>query len=188
MRAKSISILLLIVMLLTGCGTTTPSNTPSPSPGATTGTASPDTNTTASIVNDAAAFEKAISNNGTWIICLLNDLSVDKDLVLDGEFKNGKKDSEGKDVIQRKIALYTQDENRKITARFTLTAPKLTINSPMASIQHGTFKGDLYVNVEDFQLVDTTVEGNVYFSSDEVKNTFKMDETSKVTGTQEVKK
>jgi hypothetical protein len=58
----------------------------------------------------------------------------------------------------------------------------------MASIQHGTFKGDLYVNVENFQLVDTTVEGNVYFATEEAKNTFTMDETSKVTGSQEIKK
>jgi hypothetical protein len=58
----------------------------------------------------------------------------------------------------------------------------------MASIQHGTFKGDLYVAVSDFQLIDTTVDGNVYFTTDEAKSTFKMDETSKVTGKQELKK
>ena len=58
----------------------------------------------------------------------------------------------------------------------------------MASIQHGTWKGDVYVSVKNFQLVDATVEGNVYFTSDDAKSTFKMDATSKVTGKQEVKK
>lgn len=202
-------VLLLVITLCVSCGKTgkpTPTKTPAikspiasilpsaiasmiPSPSAgISPSASPDVNTTASLVNTASAFEKAIGKDGTWIICLLNDLSIDKDLVLDGEFKNGKKDASGKDVIQRKIALYTQDENKKITNRFTLTVPKLTIKSPKASIQHGTFKGDLYVAVKDFELVDTTVEGNVYFTDNNIKSSFKMDATSKVTGKQEIKK
>jgi len=167
---------------MAGCGAGPAPNTNTPP----SGSASPDAYTTASLVNDAAGFEKAISKNGVWIICLLNDLTIDKELVLDGEFTNGRKDDKGNDIIQRKIALYEQDQNRNITARYTLTVPKLTINSPNASIQHGTFKGDLYVNAPNFQLVDTTVEGNIYFSSDEIKNSFTMDEDSKVTGEQKV--
>ncbi|MBM7869805.1 hypothetical protein JOC70_001275 [Clostridium pascui] len=144
--------------------------------------------TTASVVDNAAAFEKAISNKGTWIIAIVKDLTINKDLVLDGEFKNGKKDKDGKDIVQRKVALYTQDENRNVTNRFTLTAPKFTINSPKASIQHGTFKGDLYVSAKDFELIDATVNGNVYFTNNDAKSTFKMDDKSKITGKQELKK
>jgi len=176
--------LILIAVLAAGCGqqqeTPAPQQTPPPQ-------TSPDITSTASIVDNAAAFEKAISSNGTWIICLTKDLTIDKELVLDGVFTNGKKDANGNDIIQRKIALYTQDANRNITARFTLTVPKLTINSPEASIQHGTFKGDLYVAAKNFQLVDTTVEGNVFFTTEEAKSTFKMDENSKITGKQELK-
>jgi hypothetical protein len=161
----------------------TQQETPAPEPEST-----PDVVTTASIVDTNEAFEKAISNEGTWIIATLKDLKFDKDLVLDGEFKNGKKDDAGKDVVQRKIALYTQDEERNVTARFTLTAPKLTINSPNASIQHGTFVGDLYVSSENFELVDNKVEGNIYFTTQEAKDTFKMDDKSSVTGKQELKK
>lgn len=144
--------------------------------------------TTASVVDNAAAFGKAISNKGSWIIAITKDLTINKDLVLEGEFKNGKKDKDGKDIIQRKIALYTQDENRNVTNRFTLTAPKLTIKSPKSSIQHGTFKGDVYVSATDFQLVDATINGNIYFTNNDAKSTFKMDNTSKVTGKQELKK
>lgn len=191
MKFKAILLTLaLLISILAGCSSQpAPSTTPSPTPTQTTPPeTTPDVTTTASIVDSNAAFEKAISSTGTWIIATLKDLTFDKDLSLDGEFKNGKKDANGKDVIQRKIALYTQDENRNVTARFTITAPKLTINSPAASIQHGTFKGDLYVNTKDFQLVDATVDGNIYFASDEAKAGFKMDATSKVTGKQEVKK
>ena len=188
----------LSAVLLGGCtgnAKTTPSPSPAASPKATASPqaaaspkTSPDTVTTASIVDNAAAFEKAVGSTGTWIICTTKDLTITKDLVLEGEFKNGKKDANGKDVIQRKVALYTQDNNKNITARFTLTIPKLTVTSPEASIQHGTLKGDLYVSVKNFQLIDTTVDGNVYFTTDDAKSTFKMDATSKVTGKQELKK
>lgn len=202
-----ISLFLLLSVLIVGCGRVTtkpsPSNTKTPTPTAmgspmgsplgsptVSPSASPgqDVKTTASIVNTNEAFEKAISKDGTWIICLLKDLTFNKDLVLEGEFTNGKKDTAGKDVVQRKIALYEQDQNKKVTARYTLTAPKLTVKSPEARIQGGTFKGDLYISVKNFQLVDATVEGNVYFTTQEAQSTFKMDGTSKVTGKQELKK
>lgn len=141
---------------------------------------------TASIVDNEQAFMDAISSTGTWIIAITKDLTINQELVLEGEFKNGKKDEAGNDIIQRKLALYSQDENRNITARYTLTAPKLTIKSPNASIQHGTFKGDLYVDVDNFALVDATVDGNVYFTKQEYKDSFIMDETSQITGTQSV--
>jgi hypothetical protein len=192
LRTKSIILSLLVVsmLVLAGCGqpaapakpAATPAPAPAPAPAKT------DATTSASVVDNIPAFEKAISKTGVWIICTTKDLKTDKELVLDGSFVNGKKDAAGKDIVQRKIGLYTQDDKHNVTARFTLEAPKLTINSPMASIQYGTFKGDLYVTVNDFQLVDATINGNVYFTTDSAKSTFKMDKTSKVTGKQEVKK
>ncbi|HEY8890678.1 MAG TPA: hypothetical protein VIM70_10520 [Clostridium sp.] len=140
---------------------------------------------TVSMVSTEADFEKAISNQGTWIIAITKGLTIDKNISVDGEYKNGKKDASGKDIIERKIDLYGQDEDKN---RLTLTVPELTVNSPQASIEYGTFKGDLYVSSKNFQLIDTIVEGNVYFTTDEAKYTFKMDTKSKVTGKQEFKK
>lgn len=184
---------LLIFTFSIGCGRTPgPAASPVPTqsaPGATNPAgATPDAVSSPSVVADEASLVKAMGNEGTWIVIFTGDFSTNKELVLEGEYTNGKKDDAGKDVIQRKIALYTQDDKRNITNRFTLTAPKLTVTSPMASIQHGTFKGDLVVSVDNFQLVDTTVEGNVYFTTDSAKTTFTMDENSKVTGKQEVRK
>jgi hypothetical protein len=176
MKFKTISLALVISSaVFAGCGKKPPipsTNQPS----------KVDLVTTASIVDNGDAFQKAISKNGTWIIAILKDLTIDKDLVLDGEFKNSKGE------LQRKIALYAQDANKNITSRFTLTAPKLTIRSPKASIQHGTFKGDVYVEANDFQLVDNKVDGNVYFLNEAAKASFKMDSTSSVTGVQQIKK
>lgn len=148
---------------------------------------SPDVITTASIVIDAEAFQSAISADGSWIIAILDDLTVDAPLVLDGDFVNGKKDDDGNEIYQRKVALYSQDADRNITARYTLTAPQMTVNSINASIQHGTFVGDLYVEGENFKLIDTVVEGNLYFMSEEAMNSFEMDEDSSVSGVQEIK-
>lgn len=177
MKIKAIILVLtLTVSLLAGCGAKPAQSS-----------ASPDVKTTASIVNDEASFEKAISSSGTWIIAVLKDMTFDKELVLDGEFKNGKKDEAGNEILQRKIALYAQDANNVVTARYTLIAPKLTINSPNARIQSGTFKGDIYVSAVNFQLVDATVDGNVYFTNEEAQKTFKPDDKSKITGKQELK-
>lgn len=197
MKTKALVLsLFLLVSLISGAGCsnkqtpapTQPAPTQTTPPQTTPPETTPDVTTTASIVNEAGAFQKAISSTGTWIIAITKDLSIDKDLLLDGEFKNGKKDTEGKDIIQRKIALYAQDDKRNITARYTLSAPKFTINSLNASFQHGTFKGDVYVTAKNFQLIDATVDGNIYFTNDEAKATFKSDDKSKITGKQELKK
>ncbi len=139
--------------------------------------------TTASLVNDIAAFKAGIAADGKWIVTTLGDLVSKEELVLTGTFKNGKKDKvTGEDVIARKIGLYTQDEDKNVTARFKLTAPKLTIESPNASLSKGTFIGDVYVNAEGFKLVDMVVEGNVYYMTQAAKDTATVDATSKVTG------
>lgn len=189
MKAKALALALILLLVLSvGCSrepTPTPAPAPAPAP-APPASEQPDATTTASIVDDNEAFKKAISKDGTWIIATLKDLSFTEDLILEGEFINGKKDDKGNDVIQRKIGLYTQDEDHNVLERFTLTAPKLTVKSPNGRIQGGIFKGDLIVDVKDFQLVDQKVEGNVFFTKQEYMDTFKVDEKSSVTGKQEL--
>lgn len=136
--------------------------------------------TGASVVTDEASLLKAMSKDGTWIVILVNDFTTDKELVMDGEFIN-------KEKVDRKLALYSQDENKNVTARFTLTAPKLTVKSPNTRIQNGTFKGDLYIEAKNVQLRGAKIEGNVYFLNKEAQDTFNMDENSSVTGVIELK-
>jgi len=182
-----IATLVLSLSILAGCGkantdTSKDTKTEDAKKDETT-----DVVTTPSIVNKEEDFDKAISKNGTWIIAILNDLTIDHDIALEGDFKNGKKDEQGNETYQRKLALYAQDANKKVTARYTLTAPKLAINSLNARIQSGTFKGDLYVASKNFELVDAKVDGNIYFVNEEAQSTFKMDEKSSVTGKKELK-
>ncbi|MBW9155116.1 hypothetical protein G9F71_018000 [Clostridium sp. FP2] len=137
---------------------------------------------TTSTVSTTADFEKAISRKGTQIIAIKKNLTFNKELIVDGEFNNEKA------LMERKIYLYSQGKDNNITTRFTLTVPKLTIKSTQTIIEHGTFIGDLYVTSNNFRLIDTTIKGNVYFTTDEAKSTFIMDSKSKVTGKQELKK
>jgi hypothetical protein len=135
----------------------------------------PEVITTASIVNTNTAFHTATSAQGSWIIAVLEDMSFDEDIIIDGEFTRN-------DELYRKLAFYTQDENRTITDRFTVTAPRMFVRSPNTRIQGGTFKGDVYVEANGFHLVDGTVDGDIYFAVQEFQNSFSADENSSVTG------
>lgn len=182
-----IATLVLSLSILAGCGKANTDTSKDTKTEDTKKDETTDVVTTPSIVSKEEDFNKAITKDGTWIIAILNDLTIDHDIALEGDFKNGKKDDKGNEIYQRKLALYAQDANKKVTARYTLTAPKLAINSLNARIQSGTFKGDLYVASKNFELVDAKVDGNIYFVNQEAQSTFKMDEKSSVTGKKELK-
>lgn len=137
--------------------------------------------TTASIVNDGAALVKAVSSEGAWLAAVITDVVVDQDLVIDGEFTHN-------DAVDRKLALYDQDANYKITAQYTVTAPKMIVKSPNFRITGGTFVGDVYVEADGFWLdKSATVEGNIYFSTQAQLDAFIMDDTAKLVGEKSVK-
>ena len=139
--------------------------------------------TTASIVNDADALVKALSADGTWIVATLSDITVDEEIVVDGEFYDKNDKSKG---IYRKLAPYTQDKDHNVLERFTVTVPKMTVKSENFKVQAGTVKGDVYVEANGFTLTeDATIDGNVYFASEDVKSASVIE--GKVTGAQEVK-
>lgn len=139
---------------------------------------------TASLPATLEEFEKGISSEGRWIITPVTDLTSDKDLVVEGEFYDKDDESKG---LYRKIGLYAQDENRNVTAEYTLTTPKLVIKSENTKIQNGTVKGDIYVEAKGVVLKNAKVEGNVYFANEDVKSTFTLEEEASVSGVQEVK-
>ena len=141
-----------------------------------------DVNTTASIVNEANAFVKAVSKDGTWIIATLNDITIDQDVVVAGEFHD--KNDNTKDLY-RKIAPYTQDADKKIVDSYTITVPKMTIQSPNTKIAGGTIKGDVYVEAKGFNLSqEAKIEGNIFYASEDVKASAVIE--GDITGTQEV--
>ncbi|MFP4661678.1 MAG: hypothetical protein ACLFPF_05765 [Halanaerobiales bacterium] len=143
-----------------------------------------DTVSAASInITDEAVFRKSIGEEGKWIICTVEDLTFDEELVVEGTFYN--RGDSNNDVF-RKIAPYEQDDNRNVTARYSITAPRMVIESPNTRFQAGTFVGDIYVEAEGFELVDARVEGDVIFASEEYESSADISDDSTVTGTIEV--
>lgn len=117
---------------------------------------------TASITSDPQAIIDGLSENGSWIMATLSDVTIDKEVVVAGEFHD-KGDASQK--LFRKLALYTQDADRNVTANFTLTVPQITVKSPAFRIQNGIVKGNIVVDADGFELVGTTVEGDVTFTT-----------------------
>jgi len=141
--------------------------------------------TTASIVNDGDALVSALAADGTWIVATLNDVVTDKEIIVDGLFYD--KDDTTSDIY-RKLAPYTQDDDHNIVDQFTITAPKMTVKSENFKIQGGTFIGDVYVEANGFNVSKAaTIEGNVYFATQENMDSMIMDDSAVITGTKEVK-
>lgn len=163
--------------VLAGCGSNN-NNSANAGKESTPASAATDATTTASIVNQQDPLISALSDKGNWIVAILNDMTVDKEIVVSGEFHD-KGDSAN--AIYRKLALYTQDDDHNITASFTLTVPKMTVQSENFKIQGGTVKGDVYVEANGFNLDKTaTIDGNLIFKSDDLKSSAVLD--GKITG------
>ena len=62
--------------------------------------------TSASVANDMIQLEKALSTEGTWIICAKGDLTIDKEIIVEGRCSEIK--TTQKIRIARKLALYDQ--------------------------------------------------------------------------------
>ncbi|RCW57451.1 MULTISPECIES: hypothetical protein [Halanaerobium] len=135
-----------------------------------------DTVSSASRVVDADSLMNATSADGAWIVIIQQDLAVDKDIVLEGTHKN-------RGEVDRKLALYDQDDDHNVTDRYTLEAPSITVKSPSTRFKAGTFVGDVYVEAEGFELeTGFTVDGNIYFENEAAKNSFVISGGATVTG------
>ena len=194
MKTKSLVLALFLgVALLVGCGNNGTTNDTT-NKGATTeekgntNTNNPgdaDVVSSASLASDEETLKKALKDS--WIVLLKNDITTSKDLVVEGDFtKPDKNDSSKMVPAGRTIALYENDDNNT-TKSYTLTTPKITVKSKDTKIEGGTIIGDVYVEAEGFELENAKIEGNVYFSKQEYKDSFEMDDKSTVTGVQEVK-
>lgn len=166
-QAVGIGVAFLLLIILIGCGNEETT---------TTGEEKEvDTVSTASIVDSGSEFLKAAGADGTWIIAVTEDITINQEIVVGGQFTR-------RDEIYRKIALYAQDEDRNVTDRYTLTAPKLTVRSENTRIQGGTFIGDVYVEANKFHIYDGKVDGNIYFATEEYKSSFSLQEGGEVIG------
>jgi cytoskeletal protein CcmA (bactofilin family) len=134
---------------------------------------------TEATVTSESNLREAAGPNGPWILIFEGDLSADEEIAVAGAVWE---DSEAEEP-RRKLALYTQDEDRNVTERYTLTLPQLTIYHMNTRIQSGTIQGDVYVRAEGFEMRNgATIEGNLYFETEEYQETANIDDSSSATG------
>ena len=146
----------------------------------TSASSSVDVVSTASVSDKPEVLETALGEGGNWIIAATADVTFDKDVTVTGTFHN-KGETSGD--IYRKLALYSQDEDRKVTAEYTITAPELVVESENFNIVNGTVKGNILVKANGFVLNGTKVDGNVTFEKEEYKTSANLDEEgAEVTG------
>ncbi|MGL4374262.1 MAG: hypothetical protein ACRCS6_10785 [Turicibacter sp.] len=173
-------------VVLTGCSNETPETTPEVTTPETTDAV---TYPTQSVVTDEASLVEAGQGEQGWISLFQADVTTDEEIVIDGPIF--KKDKESGEFVEsgRKVALYDQDADKNKTASYTLTAPKVTLETK-TQLRGGTLVGDLYVNAMDCSIKDMTIEGNIYFASQEVMDSFVNDAEmpATVSGTQELVK
>lgn len=187
MLSKKLSLLGLTataLLALGACGADNNDSSNSSSASSTTEVSttesSADVVSTASISDDPAVLEKAMSADGNWIVAATGDVTFSNDVTIAGEFHD-KNDASAD--IYRKIALYSQDDDRNVTAEYTITVPTLIVESENTNIVHGTIKGDVLVKANGFVLDGAKVEGNVTFEKQEYQDSAKLDENdASVTG------
>lgn len=187
MLSKKLSLLGLTataLLALGACGADNNDSSNSSSASSTTEVSttesSADVVSTASISDDPAVLEKAMSADGNWIVAATGDVTFSNDVTIAGEFHD--KDDASADIY-RKIALYSQDDDRNVTAEYTITVPTLIVESENTNIVHGTIKGDVLVKANGFVLDGAKVEGNVTFEKQEYQDSAKLDENNaSVTG------
>lgn len=164
-----LSISLAIVVTIAGCSSKTPAkveDTPTP-PVVESGNA--DAVSSASIALDEASFVEKISKDGNWIVLTTSDLTFTEDLIVDGEFD------------KRSLAFAVNLPDGKVD-RFTVTTPSFVINSENTLLEYGTVKGDVYVQAEGFTTKEATIDGNLYFATEELMDAFTADELTEITG------
>ncbi len=132
---------------------------------------------------NASNLQEAVGADGSWIVLFEDDVTVDQDITVFGAVY----EEEGADAPRRKFALYTQDSDRNVTARFTLTVPRLIVHHLNTRIQAGTIAGDVYVEEEGFELTSgATVDGDLYFATEALQESATISDDSEVTGSIEI--
>ncbi|MFO8065907.1 MAG: hypothetical protein R6V29_14910 [Spirochaetia bacterium] len=127
--------------------------------------------------------QEALGPDGSWIILFEDDLTVGEEVVVSGEVY----EEEGAEEPRRKLALYAQDSDRNVTDRYTLTTPRMVVQHMNTRIQSGTVSGNVYVEAEGFELVNgATINGNLYFADEELRDSANIDDSSEVIGSTEI--
>ena len=155
---KKIFALLIISSILVGCGSKPPKT--------------PDVESVASITDKSDVLVKSLSDKGNWLTAITADVAITENLEVKGKFHQSNDTAK---AVYRKLALHTQDDKFNVIDNFTLTTPKMVVDSENFTVFYGTIKGDIHVNAAGFKLFGTKVEGNITFASQELQDSADLD-------------
>ncbi|MCH4175856.1 MAG: polymer-forming cytoskeletal protein [Streptococcaceae bacterium] len=167
--------LLISGSVLTACGSdSSDSSSSESSTSASSSSDKADATTGASVTNDATELAGGLGAKGFWLVAITENVTSDADITVKGEFKNDDGD------VARELALYASNpDTHKPDELYTLTVPKLTVESENFVIAQGTVKGDVYVNAEGFKFENDsdkgtkgTVDGNLIFKTQALKDAY----------------
>ena len=122
-------------------------------------------------VVDEATLEVGLKDK--HIIKIVKDITTDKDLTIEGDFVKTDTKVDGKKTQTGRVILID---------KATLKAHKLTVKSKNTTIKNGIFEGDIYVCANGFIIDGCKIKGNVYFMEEQFKDSFKILNSSEVTG------
>ena len=139
-----------------------------------------------SIVSNISELEVALKES--YSITLKNDITSNNNLIMEGEFSKTDTREEHKVInMRRNLNIFYIDSSNNIISNFILKAPNLVIKSRDVTIKGGKFIGNIYVESSGFTLNDSKVDGDIYFKNEEVKQSFKLENTANVSGKIEIK-
>lgn len=181
-----VSSLVVSAAILSGCASKASQPAATTTTTTTSTAAKVDATTGASQTTDEASFEKAISkDNSNYMVITNRNLTFTKDLTVESGIKKGANGAA--DTVTRSLGLAALGADKKVSTKYTLTVPRLVINGENEKIEYGIVKGDIYVQAKGFTTKAATIDGNLYFATQELKDAFKLDAASKVTGQTAVK-
>lgn len=161
---KKILVLFIVALTLVACGSSKDKDD------------TPDVTSVASIVDSGAKLKDSLASKGNWITAILNDVTLEEDLTVSGTFHDK---GDKANAVYRKLALHTQDKDFNIIDNFTLTVPTLVVDSENFTVFYGTIKGNVIVKGKGFALVGTTLDGDLTFASEEIKDSANLDKDGK---------
>lgn len=177
----ALSLTVLFTLFLAGCGgeeATTAAETEESEAAEADAAAADAASRPTEMTGDSGNIQEAVGPDGSWIVIFTSDVTVGEEVVVSGEVY----EEEGAEAPRRKLALYEQDSDRNVTARHTLTVPRLLIEHANTRIQAGEVAGEVFVEAEGFQLRGATINGNLHFASEALRESAEIDEESTVMG------
>lgn len=107
--------------------------------------------------------QNSLGANGTWITTTFGNVTVENDLVWEGDVRKEESKTPG-----RKLGIYYHSSpNIGGEQLYTLKVPNLIVKAENANLAYGTLDGNVKVQAKGFKLTNCTITGSLSFDTQE---------------------